>query len=132
MFCSPSAGRRTQINYPISLNPWEVINPSPVCQWSGKPRSNREKWYMQQSAFSQHSTHWILGIPCGKIICGSCNGYVCQNAKCQWSISLELWVLPRHESKIVRLEVFVMLNVRHCLELQKRLSNGESPRNLVE
>ena len=29
-FCSPTAGRRTQINYSISRNPWEVIFPAPV------------------------------------------------------------------------------------------------------
>ena len=29
-FCSPTAGRRTQINYAISPNPWEVIFPAPV------------------------------------------------------------------------------------------------------
>ena len=29
-FCSPTAGRRTQINYAISPNPWEIIFPAPV------------------------------------------------------------------------------------------------------
>ena len=37
-FCSPTAGRRTKINYPISPNPWEVIFPAPVDRTSNAQR----------------------------------------------------------------------------------------------